>query len=72
MWQNQAFIGCLAKIGQDQHLKLSSQGHILFYKVLFDKEHKLFRSPFPSPSHSFFSDPPFQNFGMKVVINLEI
>ena len=32
-------IRCLAKTGQDQHLKLSPQCHILFYKVIFDKKH---------------------------------
>ena len=28
-----------AKTGQDKHLKLSPQSHILFYKVFFDKEY---------------------------------
>ena len=32
-------ITCLAKTGQDQHLKLSPQCHILFYKVFFDKKY---------------------------------
>ena len=32
-------IGCFAKIGQDQHLKLGLQCHILFYKVFFNKGH---------------------------------
>ena len=29
----------MAKIGQDQHLKLSPKSLILFYKVFFDKKH---------------------------------
>ena len=33
------FTGCLVKTGQSQHLKLSLQSHIFFYKVIFDKEH---------------------------------
>ena len=39
MSQNQTLIGCLAKTGQEQHLKLSLQSHILFLKVFFDKKH---------------------------------
>ena len=39
MSQKEIFIGCLPKAGQDQHLKLSLQSHISFYKLLFDKEH---------------------------------
>ena len=30
---------CLAKRGQDQHLKLDPWHHILFYKVFFDGKH---------------------------------
>lgn len=33
MSQNWTLIGCLDKTGQDQHLKLSLQSHIAFYKV---------------------------------------
>ena len=29
-------IGTLARSGQDQHLKLNPQSHILFYKACFD------------------------------------
>ena len=29
-------IGTLARSGQDQHLKLNPQSHILFYKAYFD------------------------------------
>ena len=32
-------IGYLAKIDQDEHLKLSPQSHILFQNVFFDKKH---------------------------------
>ena len=70
MSQNYTFIGCLAKVGLDQHLKLSPQSHILFYKVFFDKEDC--KPPkqisvagtfqFPSGTH-FFSDPPFSKCG---------
>ena len=55
-------IGCLAKTGQDQHLKLSPQSHILFYKVFLDKEHSeppgkyLWKELFKSPQTLFFPD----------------
>ena len=49
-------IGCLAKIGQDQHLKLSPQSHILFLEVFFDKKHRASQEIIISyPSLSKFS-----------------
>ena len=56
MSQNYILIGCLAKTGQDQHLKFSPQSYILILKVFFDKKHskppagkyiwqELFKSP---------------------------
>ena len=74
MSQNKTLISCLAKKGQDQHFKLTHQSHILFYKVLFDKEHL---SPPPkanicdknslcTPGTLFFLIPRFQKFGTKV------
>ena len=61
----------MIKIGPDQHLKLSPQSHILFHKVLFEKEHSkpppgkdLWQELFMSPTALiFFSDPPFSKFG---------
>ena len=61
----------MIKIGRDQHLKLSPQSHISFYKVLFEKEHSkpplgkdLWQELFMSPvALIFFSDPPFSKFG---------
>ena len=35
MSQNQTLTDCLAKTGQDQHLKLRTQSHILSLKVFF-------------------------------------
>ena len=49
-------IGCLAKIGQDQHSKLSPQSHILFLEVFFDKKHRASQEIIISyPSLSKFS-----------------
>ena len=61
----------MAKTGRDQHLKLRTQSHILF----FDKKHSKpppgkypWQDFFKSPRHSVFSDlHPFQNLGLKVV-----
>ena len=60
--------GCLAKTGDDHYLKLSSQYHILSYKVFFDKKHTL-RQIFCGPlrlAFFFLIPPPFQNVGLKV------
>ena len=38
MPQNQTLIGCLDKVGQDEHLKLSPQNHIL-KSLSWYKEH---------------------------------
>ena len=38
MSQNYTLSWYLAKTGRDQHLIWNHQSHILFYKVLFDKE----------------------------------
>ena len=61
MSQNCIVIGCLSKIGQDQHLKLSPQSHILYLEVVFDKKHSKplqanihGRNSLSPPSHSFF------------------
>ena len=64
--QNYTLIGCLAETGQDQHLKLSPQSYILFWKVFFLTEtvippgkyprQELFKSP-------HFSEAPFSKFG---------
>ena len=67
-------MGCLTKTGQDQHLKLTPQIHILFYKIFFDKTRS-------KPFHANLCDsnpaevplgiiifliPSFQNVGLKV------
>ena len=45
MSQNSKTIARLSKTCQDQHLKMSQQSHILFYEVLFEKEHS--KPPLP-------------------------
>ena len=66
----------LAETGQDQHLKLNPQYHILFYKVFFDKTQQalpdkyLWQEYFKSPPGThFFPIPPFQNLGLAIVTN---
>ena len=64
MSQNEILIGCLAKTGQDQYLKLSPQSYILFSKVFLTRN--IVRPPgkykwqglFMSPRHSVFWPPP--------------
>ena len=56
--------GCLAKTSQDQHLKLTPQIRILFYKVFPDKirskQISVAETLFKSPQASiFFSHSPF-------------
>ena len=46
MPQNQTLIGCLDKVGQDQHLKLSPQNHSL-KRLSWYKEHS--KPPPPHP-----------------------
>ena len=59
----------MAKTGQDQYLKLSPQSHILFYKVLFDKEqppskYLLWQELLKCPQTLiFFLISPFSKFG---------
>ena len=72
MPQHETLIDCLAKTGEDQHLKLILQGHILLLKPFWRRNivslpgkylwQTLFKSPqalfFPSPS-----PPPLSKFG---------
>ena len=68
MSQNETLTGCLAKTGQDQHLKSSPQSHNLFLSLFLTRNskppivniHDRNSSP---PRHSFFyGPPPFKNF----------
>ena len=71
---HKTLIGCLAKTGLDQHMKLScqTQSHILFLKVFFEKKHGKcppdkypWQELFKSPQALIFSlIPPFQNLGL--------
>ena len=75
MSQNQTFIDCLGKTGQDQHLKLSPWSRILFYEAFFDKDdckppkvNICGRNSSSPLRHPFFPwSSPFQNLGLKVV-----
>lgn len=59
-------VGCWSKTGQNRHLKLSPQRHILFYKFIFDKKESKppkanisGRNYLSLSRHSFSSDLPF-------------
>ena len=60
----------MAKTGQDQHLELSPESHILFYKVFFDKDYSnppkeisLAGNLKVSPGSHFFLSLIFSKFG---------
>ena len=55
MSQNEILIGCLAKTGQDQYLKLSPQSYILFSKVFLTRN--IVRPPGKYPWQGLFMSP---------------